>query len=233
MKKTIGLTAALAAIVFLLFYLNTWSPFFGIKGKSMEPNLKVGDLVFIEQVSPGEIKEGDIIVFSVPGAVREYYNYPLVVAHRVKEVAPYKEDIVFRTKGDNTGEDPFAVRTTDLKGIVGKKISYLGFPLLFLQSKQGLISITVIFLLISLGSYGLEIGRIKRKVQKEIFSPVLEGQQETKQALNGFASAMAEYGQHLKSHTSAVQALATAAQKLSEITERLGEKLDDSTKKSG
>ena len=82
MKKTIWLIFLVLAIGFLIFYLRTWAPFMAISGKSMEPELKVGDFVLIEQVSPREVKEGDVIVFEIPTLVREHYNYPLLIAHR-------------------------------------------------------------------------------------------------------------------------------------------------------
>lgn len=217
LKKSICLIATVLVVGFLLFYLTNWAPFIGIAGTSMEPALKSGDFVLIKQISPEEIKEGDIIIFEAPTLVRETYKYPLIVAHRVIKINSKDNVITFNTRGDNlAGPDPFTVRTVDLKGKIDKQIPFLGFLLLFLQSKQGLISMAVILLLIGLGIYGPEISQIKRRVQKEIFAPVLEQQQQTKQALDSFASAMTEYAKHLESHTKAVQDLARAAGKKSD-----------------
>lgn len=236
MRRTVGLTMIVLAVGFLIFYLRSWAPFMGIAGASMEPELKPGDLILIETIYSREIKEGDIIVFEVPSLVRETYKYPLIVAHRVIKINVKGDIITFNTQGDNLGgPDPFTVRTIDLRGEVGKRIPFLGFLLLFFQSKQGLISVAVILLLIGLGTYAPEIGQIKRRAQRDIFSPVLEEQQETKQALKEFASAVAEYGEHLKSHTKAVQDLAKTTGKLSEVVEKLDKKLseEESNKKSG
>ena len=236
MKRAIWLTLIVLAIGFSIFYLRTWVPFMGISGNSMKPELNPGDLVLIKEVLPREIKEGDVIIFEVPTLVRETYKYPLVVAHRVIEINTKDDVITFNTQGDNLGgPDPLTVRTLDLRGGVGKRIPFLGFLLLFVQSKQGLISMAVILLLIGLGTYAPEIDQIKRRVQREVFSPVLEGQQETKQALNGFTSAMTEYAKHLESHTKAVQDLAKTTGKLSEVVEKLDKRLseEDSNKKSG
>lgn len=234
MKRKIWLILAVLSIGFLMFYLRTWAPCMAISGKSMEPELRAGDLILIEQISPQEVKKGDVIVFEIPTLVRKHYNYPLVVAHRVIEIQQRGGEIIYKTKGDNTGEDPFIVRTVDLKGKVGTKISYLGLPLLFLQSNQGLISVAVIFLLIGLGTYNPEIIQIKRRVQKDVFSPVLQEQQEIKQTMKEFASAVAEYGEHLKSHTKAVQDLAKTTGRLSDVVEKLDKKLsEESNKKSG
>lgn len=225
MKKAIWLIIAVVAISSLIFYLKTWPPFFGISGKSMEPEFRAGDLIFIKSISASEVKENDIIVFEVPSLVREHYNYPQIVAHRVIEINQRDGQIVFRTKGDNTGIDPFIVRPSDLRGAVSKKISNLGFLLLFLQSKQGLIGIAVIIFLIVISGYNLEIKQLRRKIHKGIFSPVLEKQGENIEALNNFASAMAEYAEHLKSHTEVMKNLAETTKGLKNVVEKLDKKL--------
>lgn len=231
MKRAVWLTLAILALGFLVFYLRSWAPFMGIYGTSMEPEFKVGDLVLVEHISSGEVKEGDVIVFEIPTLVRESYNYPQSVAHRVTKVISKNDGVIFKTKGDNTGEDPFVVRPVDLRGKVGKKIPYLGFFLLFPQSKQGLVSIAVIILLIGFGSYSSEIKHFKKRIQREILSPVLEEQGETKQDLRRFTSAMAEYGEHLKSHTKVVKDLAETTGRLSEVVEKLDKKLSKKTTK--
>ncbi len=233
MKRTTWLILLVLVVGLSIFYLRNWAPFMAIAGKSMEPTLSAGDLVVIKKVSPLEIKEGDVIIFEVPGPIRDYYNYPLVVAHRVIEIQQRNGEIVFRTKGDNTGEDPFIVRPIDLKGKVGETIPLLGLPLFFLQSKQGLISVAAILFLVGLGTYSREIGLMKRKVQKAVFAPILEEQREVKKALNDFASATQEYAQHLKSHTEAIQGLAKSAEKLAKITEKLDKQLSEREDKKG
>ncbi len=207
-------------------------PFMAVFGTSMEPELQAGDLILIEEISHSDVEVGDIVVFTVPQAVREYYNYPQVVAHRVIEVRQSEFGITFRTKGDNTGEDPFTVRPQDLKGQASKQIPYLGFPLLFFQSQQGVIFIVIALLLLALYLYSGEISRSRQIVHKSIFAPIITENQQTsraleqrmettekgmvgtQQALNSFASAIAEYAEHLKSHTSAIQGLSEASQEL-------------------
>ncbi len=207
-------------------------PFMAVFGTSMEPELQAGDLILISGVSPSEVKVGDIIVFTIPSAVREHYNYPPVVAHRVIKVTSSAGGVNFRTKGDNTGEDPFTVRPQDLRGQVSNQIPYLGFPLLFFQSQQGLIFIAVALFLFALFLYADEINRGRRTIHRGIFAPIIEenqhtsqvleqrmestekGMEHTQQALNSFASAVAEYAKHLQSHTAAIQGLSEASQEL-------------------
>jgi len=224
MKRGMGLAILIGAVIASFFVLRGALPFIPIFGTSMEPGYHAGDLITIEPVSPREVKVGDIIVFELPGAVREYYNYPEVVAHRVIKVSA-EPSITYRTKGDNTGEDPFTVRAQDLKGRVGERIPYLGLPLLFLQSRQGLIFVIVALSLLAIHLYGDELGQSRKRVQRGIFSPVIDetrhtsrvmedGMKGTQRALEQFSSAMEEYAQHLKSHTSAIQGLSGASQEL-------------------
>ncbi len=202
-------------------------------GTSMEPELHAGNVITIGKVSPSDVEVGDIIVYTIPAMVREYYNYPPVVAHRVIKVQISDiGGVTFRTKGDNTGEDPFTVRPQDLLGQVSKQIPYLGFPFLFFQSQQGSIFIAIALCLLAFYLYADEIIGAKQKLHKGIFAPIIEenqrasqtlndrlgttekGMEYTQQALNNFASAVAEYAVHLKSHTAAIQGLSEASQEL-------------------
>ena len=233
MKRALALALIIATVIVGFLSIRGAMPFMAIFGTSMEPEYEPGDLILIEEVSPSDIKEGDVIVYTVPPMVREAYNYPLVVAHRVVRVATTERGVTFRTQGDNAGgEDPFMVRAEDLKGQVSQRIPYLGFPLLFMQSSYGLIFTIIGLSLLALYLYADELSRGRQTVQRGIFAPVIEESQRssrilerrlettekgmtgTQQALNSFASAIAEYAEHLKSHTSAIQGLSEASQEL-------------------
>ncbi|MFC1911985.1 signal peptidase I [Chloroflexota bacterium] len=207
-------------------------PFMPVFGTSMEPVLNAGNMIVVQSMPPEEVKEGDIIVYNVPPAIQDYYNYPPVVAHRVIEVRDTDYGIAWRTAGDNAGEDPFTVRANDLRGTVNYQVPYLGFPLLFLQSKQGMTFVIISLLLFAFYLYAGDLGRSGQKVHRGVFAPVIEESQRgsqvisqrlettekqmeyTQQALTSFASAIAEYAEHLKSHTSAIQGLSEASHEL-------------------
>jgi len=250
-KRTLVLVAIIAVCMAGFLSLRGAMPFLSVFGTSMEPELQAGNLILIEEVLPSDVEVGDIIVFTIPAAVREYYNYPPVIAHRVLEVRTSEQGITFRTKGDNTGEDPFTVRPEDLRGSVSHQIPYLGFPLLFFQSQQGSIFIGLALLLLALYLYADEISRGRLSLHRGLFAPVIEesqrssqviaqrlgvtekGMDYTQQALNSFASAIAEYAEHLKSHTSAIQGLSEASQELkkgaveqNKVLERLAEVIE-------
>jgi len=225
MKKAVGLIFMIVLVIGGSFVLKGMLPIMPVFGTSMEPTLKAGNIVTIDDVSPRNVKVGDIIVFDVPDAVREYYNYPPVVAHRVLEVNDNSGFLTFRTGGDNTGEEPFAVRDQDVRGRVGEQIPYVGFPLLFLQSQQGMVFMIVAIVALGIYMYRGEIANRKKRVQEGVFAPVIEQNERTahvleqkvdgtQKALEQFASAMEEYAVHLKSHTSAIQGLSEASHHL-------------------
>ncbi len=231
MKRALTLIVVVAACIVCFLSVRGAMPFMAVFGISMEPELRAGDLIFVEEVPANQIKVGDIVVFTVPAAVRDAYNYPSVVAHRVLKVNT-ERGISFRTKGDNTGEDPFTVRAQDLKGMVSQQIPYLGFPLLFFQSQQGLIFVIAALSLFALYLYTDELNLGRRKLHTGIFAPVINEEKRanrvltrkienteqrmnsTEQALEKFANAIGEYAQHLSSHTSAIQGLSEASHEL-------------------
>ena len=224
MKRALGLILIIAACVVGFLSIRGTMPFLPAFGSSMEPELQAGSLLLIEKVSPSEVRLGDIIVYNVPATIQEHYRYPPLIAHRVIKVNT-EGGISFRTKGDNTGEDPFTVLASNLRGTVSQQIPYLGLPLLFFQSQQGLVFIITGLCLLALYLYSKELGQGQRKLQRGIFAPVIEESRRssrvmaqrietTEQALSKFASAIEVYAQHLQSHTSAIQGLSEASQEL-------------------
>lgn len=231
-NRTLVLIIIIAVCVAGFLSIRGVMPFMAIFGTSMEPELHAGNLIVIEEKAAADVKKGDIIVYNVPSAIRDYYNYPPVVAHRVIEVRDTEFGIAWRTKGDNAGEDPFTVRANDLRGTVSQQIPFLGFPFLFLQSQQGLMFVIIALSLLALYLYANDLSRGGQKVHRGIFAPVIEESQRgsqtlvqrmdstekvmdhTQQALSSFATAIAEYAEHLKSHTSAIQGLSEASQEL-------------------
>jgi signal peptidase I len=231
MKRAIGLIVLIIACVAGFLTIKGTLPFMPIFGSSMEPTLQSGSLLMIKPINPGDIKVGDIIIYNVPEMVREYYGYPAVVSHRVIDIRT-TPSLGFRTKGDNTGEDPFTIRPMDVRGTVGKQIPYIGLPLLFFQSQQGLIFVVIALALLTIFLYGGEMLHGGSVLHRGIFAPVINEEKRTnrvltrkieatekkidttEQALNNFSSAIGEYAQHLASHTSAVKSLAEASLEL-------------------
>jgi len=233
MKKTLLLISIISIVIAGFLSTRGTLPFLPVMGVSMEPNLKAGDIITIEETSAYDVEVGDVIVYSVPPLVQDAYDYPPIVAHRVVRKEVTDTGVFFRTRGDNVaGEDPFTIRASDLKGAVGDRIPFAGFPLLFFQSQYGLIFMGIALSLLTVFFYTDEIKRGRRSVQRGIFAPVLEENQRTskvlesrigstekeilgtQQALEKFAFAIGEYAEHLKSHTSAIQGLSEASHEL-------------------
>ena len=113
----------------LSFALETPYPMAAISSNSMWPVLKQGDIIFIKNISPEDIKVDDIIVWQ--------QKEKGFVIHRVIKI---KEETII-TRGDaNTAEDPPIV----FEKIVGKmlefrekpvKIPYLGKITAYVQNK--------------------------------------------------------------------------------------------------
>lgn len=231
-KRALTLIAVVATCLAAFMAVRGVMPFMPVFGTSMEPELHAGNLILIKDKDAADVKVGDIIVYNVPSAIQDFYNYPPIVAHRVIEVRETQFGIAWRTKGDNAGEDPFTVRANDLRGTVNHQIPILGFPFLFLQSQQGLMFVLIALSLFALYLYASEISRGGQKIHRGIFAPVIretvrdtetlaqrmDGTEkvmaQTQEALSSFATAMAEYAEHLRSHTSAIQGLAEASHEL-------------------
>ena len=96
----------------------------------MEPEIKVGSLIYVREGEPEEIEEKDVIAFF--SSVEE----GSIITHRV-----VKNNVVsgtFTTKGDaNSSEDPTPVSYDNFIGKVVFKIPYLGKALAILTSFYG------------------------------------------------------------------------------------------------
>jgi len=231
MKRAIALFLIPAACIIGFLSIRGALPFIPVYGSSMEPSLHSGGLLIVESIKPRDIKTGDIIIYKVPALVREYYNYPPTVAHRVIEIKT-GPSLGFRTQGDNAGEDPFTIQPQDIKGIVSGQISYLGIPLLFFQSIQGLVFTIIAFVILVILFYKNELSQYGSRAHRGIFSPVINQEKHvgrllsrkiesteerissTELVLDKFTNAIGEYARHLSSHTSAIQDLAEASKEL-------------------
>lgn len=103
---------------------------FNIISPSMEPEYMVGDLIYVKEVDPYTIKEGDVITFIV--------NEDLVVGtHRVVRIDT--ENKRFYTKGDrNQIEDGEPVHFKNVIGVPQFKVSKLGYVSDFIQNPPGI-----------------------------------------------------------------------------------------------
>ena len=149
LKKIWSTVTTVLVVLFVLmavFLMGTrlmgYKVFTVISG-SMEPKYKVGDLIYVEPISPNDIKVGDPITFVM--------NEELTVAtHRVIRIDA--ENKHFYTKGDaNKNPDATPVHFNNLIGVPKFSLPKLGYVSDFIQNPPGTyITVGIAIVLIAL-----------------------------------------------------------------------------------
>lgn len=133
-KNTIFAVVLASLVILLLFTItariNGETPtLFGftiyrVSSGSMEPFLKVGDIILTKNCDPMELKEGDVITFNGTSGELEGKR----VTHRVVK-KPYYNDTedgyYLVTKGDDNPVDDNPIKTSQVTGIFVGKIEFL------------------------------------------------------------------------------------------------------------
>lgn len=68
---------------------------FILKGKSMKPLFREGDILAVEKADPASLQKGNIILFNSPETSES-------VAHRIIDIQNSNKEVVFITRGDNS-----------------------------------------------------------------------------------------------------------------------------------
>ena len=127
--STVLVTVIVLCAVFLMGSRIIGYRVFNILTGSMSPQYNPGDLIYVKQVSPEEVKVGDPITFVM--------NEDLDVAtHRV--VAIDKENSHFYTKGDANDIVDSPVHFKNLIGVPQFSIPKLGYVADFIQNPPGM-----------------------------------------------------------------------------------------------
>lgn len=128
--STILVTVLVVCSMFLVGSRLLGYQVFTVISGSMEPQFKVGDLIYVKEVDPNKIEVGTPITFVL--------NEDLVVAtHRVVEVD--KENKHFYTKGDaNDTTDASPVHFNNVIGVPRFSIPYMGYVSDFIQNPPGM-----------------------------------------------------------------------------------------------
>ena len=159
---------------------------------SMEPNIKIGDLIFVKQIDANEIKVNDVIAFFDPDG-----NGTSVLTHRVTEIYEENGKLFFRTWGDaNNAGDRLAVSEDKLVGIyTNTRLAGLGSVAMFMQTTAGLVVCVVVPLVLLIG---WDIFRRRRYEKKN--------QQDTDELLAELAALKAEKAQQQAAEDVAAEA---------------------------
>jgi hypothetical protein len=222
-----ALVLLLIVVVCAAGYLSVWGylPLVPVIGSGMEPEIPSGSLLVTGTLAPDSIETGDFVVYSVPRLYRESYGYPPVVVRRIVAIDKELPGWRIQTAADDTGDDPFVITMSSVRGTVSRQIPYLGLPLLFLQSHPGTYFVVFAVVLLALFLYSGDIIISLRRYFRSFISPIVEETHRvslvltnrfegTEKALESFAGAMQQYAQHMASHTSAIQGLSEASQAL-------------------
>ncbi len=142
--------------------------FFGYKSfiivsKSMEPNLKIGDAIFIKEVNENKLNVNDIISF---------HDGEDINTHRIKEISEENGIKYYTTKGDNNKkQDKNKITFRDIEGKYIFKIRNFGIVINILKSKITLIILIVLFTTNIMFYHRIykrkQIRSLKRKVYEE------------------------------------------------------------------
>lgn len=131
-------TVLVAVVVFLAAAL--WGPrllgmeVYTVLSGSMEPHFKTGSIIYVKDVEPDTLENGDIITFRISGST--------IATHRIIDTVEENGVRMFRTKGDaNDVEDNGLVEPGKILGEAFFTIPYLGFLAAYIQSKSGVYAV--------------------------------------------------------------------------------------------
>ncbi len=134
----IGLLA-LAAVLVLPKFLGYTQ--LAVLSGSMAPKIQVGDLVYVKEVDPLDLKEGDIITYQLTTGTR--------VTHRIVSINLEEENVV--TQGDaNDATDASPVAFSNIVGIYAFHLPYLGYLSIYGKSPLGIAAACGIMMLVIL-----------------------------------------------------------------------------------
>ena len=128
-----------------------------IKTNSMEPTIKINDVVITKKVEKQDLKIGDVITFLKKGEV---------ITHRITQI---EDNSKYTTKGDNNNiEDTFKINYDDIEGKHILTIPYLGAIVRALDNKIVFLIITLIILIFMFITIINQEKRENRREKKKI-----------------------------------------------------------------
>ena len=116
----------LLALVLVSAYIGlsverqVYPPVVPVEGRSMNPLLHFGDLVFLKKANFDHLGKGYVIAFRTSSDVQQKWNVPGSYVHRIV-----------------AGKDPFWTVEQNVIGVYAGKINDGGYPILFFRSRQG------------------------------------------------------------------------------------------------
>jgi signal peptidase I len=116
---------------------------------SMEPTIHTGDVVVERQISPLDVRLGDVVSFKDPE------DPSILITHRVQSMVVHDDVVSIVTKGDaNTGVERWSVSADGTLGKVEYHVWHFGYLLFWIRGRLGRIVLVVVPALL-LGAYEL------------------------------------------------------------------------------
>jgi len=110
-----------------------------VQSDSMSPAIGAGSVVYVNDVSPADISQGDVITY------RSVASDSNRVTHRVVGVVEENDERRFRTKGDaNEDPDPELVSSSQIVGRVSFHVPYVGYVVSFAGTQIGLVALVIV-----------------------------------------------------------------------------------------
>ena len=140
------ITTLIVAVIVLLAVVLAGSRLLGLRvfsvlSGSMEPNYPTGSLIFVQEVDPFTLSEGDVITFLLDEVT--------VATHRIVDVVPDETDppvVRFQTKGDaNEAPDGSLVHYKNVIGSPVFCVPELGYVMNYIQHPPGLYVAIAVF----------------------------------------------------------------------------------------
>ena len=125
--SSVGILISLVVVVSVAMLISCQFRFGAlvIATESMTGEINKGDMVIYERYDDQTIKEGQVIVFQEEN---------IKIVHRVVRIERINGEVRYFTKGDFNEDEDHGFRTdADIVGLTDLKISYIGYPTLWLR----------------------------------------------------------------------------------------------------
>lgn len=146
-----------ALVAFSALPIPGGTKLFTVQSGSMEPTIKTGSVIFTKPQENYAV--GDIVTQSTN-------EKNTTITHRIVEISQENGKIMVLTKGDaNDSSDGEAFEKEKIIGKVFLWIPFLGFPVSYAKTPQGIVLIIIIPAVIIIYD---EIQKIKKEVKREL-----------------------------------------------------------------